>query len=258
MNRYGLPRYIPQDVRREVRQRCGYGCVLCGVGIIDYHHVDPPFAEAKSHDPAGIAILCVQHHGEVTRGFIANETVKRAMADPAGRRAGYANAFFDIGRTHPKLVLAGMTIEECFVPLIVDDARLFRIEQAEPGGGPFRLSGDFYGSESARTLSIVENEWRSATANWDVEVAGGAITIRRTPRHVVLRLRALPPDGLAVEHLDMAYRGYRMTGNERTLTAEMPSGRRIDYTGCLASRCEVGLVIREGRAGRLLRPPPPS
>jgi hypothetical protein len=29
-NKYGLKRTIPEKIKREVRQRCGFGCVRCG------------------------------------------------------------------------------------------------------------------------------------------------------------------------------------------------------------------------------------
>lgn len=30
-NKYGLTRDIPEDVKRKVRKRCGFGCVICGL-----------------------------------------------------------------------------------------------------------------------------------------------------------------------------------------------------------------------------------
>ena len=51
INKHGLPRTIPPDVKRAVRRACGFGCVICGLGIVDYEHVDPTFADALVHDP---------------------------------------------------------------------------------------------------------------------------------------------------------------------------------------------------------------
>lgn len=103
-NKYGLSRDIPADVKRAVRQACGYGCIICGAAIVEYEHVDPPFPEAREHDPRAIALLCPQCHAKVTRGFLAKQTVKEALLDPVCKKKGYASEFFDIGRTHPKLV----------------------------------------------------------------------------------------------------------------------------------------------------------
>ena len=43
-NKYGLGRYIESDTRRLIRKRCGFGCVICGIGFFDYEHFDPDFA----------------------------------------------------------------------------------------------------------------------------------------------------------------------------------------------------------------------
>ncbi len=30
---------IPLPIQREVRQRCGFGCVICGLPLYDYDHI---------------------------------------------------------------------------------------------------------------------------------------------------------------------------------------------------------------------------
>ena len=58
MNRFGLGRDIPGTTKRIVRQRCGFGCVVCGAAFYQYEHVDPAFADARVHDPEKICLLC--------------------------------------------------------------------------------------------------------------------------------------------------------------------------------------------------------
>src|SRR5262245_16747171 len=128
-NQYGLSRDIPADVKRAVRQACGYGCVICGSAIIEYEHVEPTFENAREHDPDGITLLCPQCHGKVTRKFLSKQTVQNAMLHPKCKEQGYANEFFDIGRTHPRLVFAGTTIEKTPVPIQVRDIPLFQVQK---------------------------------------------------------------------------------------------------------------------------------
>ncbi|MBI3099533.1 MAG: hypothetical protein HYY93_15100 [Planctomycetes bacterium] len=78
MNPHTLPRDIPDPVRRAVRQRCKFCCVLCICGVYEYHHFAPLFAEAHAHDPDGITLLCGTHHDKVTRGIIKPEEVRAA------------------------------------------------------------------------------------------------------------------------------------------------------------------------------------
>lgn len=242
-NPHGLSRDIPADVKRAVRHACGYGCVICGCAIVEYEHVDPPFNEAREHDPRSITLLCPQCHAKVTRGFVSKQTVQEAMLNPRCRNQGYANEFFDIGRTHPTLVFAGMTIAETAIPIQVRGIALFQVQEAEEDGGPFRLDGTFYNSRGELSLQIIQNEWREMSSSWDVEAVGGVITIRDNPRHISLMLRAQPPDALIVEQLDMYLANYRFLGNADQLTVEFPGGGRSSFTRCLASHCHVGLAL---------------
>lgn len=57
MNQFGLSRDIPEAVKRQVRQRDGFGCIICGSAIIEYEHFEPEFHAAKFHSVDG-------EHGE--------------------------------------------------------------------------------------------------------------------------------------------------------------------------------------------------
>jgi hypothetical protein len=76
-NRFGLPKHIPEDVKAEVRRRSKQGCVICRAIAYDYHHIEPRF-EAQEHNPKHICLLCLHHHGEVTRGRLTKQQVLSA------------------------------------------------------------------------------------------------------------------------------------------------------------------------------------
>ena len=126
---------------------------------------------------------------------------------------------------------------------MVKGVALIQIGQAEEKGGPFRLSGNFYNPQGVLNLEIVENEWRARSANWDVEATGGVITIRDSPRHISLRLRAILPDGLEVERLDMFVYNWHILGNKRELVVESPDGKRTTFRGCLSDGAKVGFML---------------
>ena len=75
-NKHGLPRTIPESIKRKVRQRCGFGCVICGIGLYEYEHFAPEYKDAKSHAPEGITLLCPNHHARKTIGRLSLETIK--------------------------------------------------------------------------------------------------------------------------------------------------------------------------------------
>ena len=81
-NQFGLPRPIPEEVKRQVRERCGFGCVSCGRGIFQYDHFDPEYSEAHDHLPEGITLLCGSCHDEKKHGLLTNDKVAEMNADP--------------------------------------------------------------------------------------------------------------------------------------------------------------------------------
>ena len=241
MNKYGLSRAIPADVKRKVRQHCGFGCVVCGVGIIEYEHVDPEFHEAQKHESENIALLCPQCHARVTRKFCSKEKIKQAMINPICRKQGFTKEVFDFCGGHPTLQFGGMTLNNCPIPIKVAGHPLFKIEKPEVEGGPFRLSGIFCDIKGNGTLQIVENEWIASSANWDVEVSGGVIIIREAHKIIHLRLKVDPPNKLIVDYLNMNLGGWEFEANGDFLRVKYPSGEINTFTACSADNCRVGM-----------------
>ena len=60
-------RNIPLPVQREIRQRCGFGCVICGMPLYEYEHMEE-WAVVQRHVADEITLLCDQHHREKTAG----------------------------------------------------------------------------------------------------------------------------------------------------------------------------------------------
>src|ERR1043166_7485858 len=69
-NKHGLSRYIPADVRRDVRHRSKFGCEIGRRGFYQYEHIDPTFENALKNDPSRICCLCGSCHDSISRGQI--------------------------------------------------------------------------------------------------------------------------------------------------------------------------------------------
>jgi hypothetical protein len=82
INKYRLDRYIPSNIRRQIRQNSGFGCVICGCAICEYEHVNPPFSSAREHDPDKMTFLCSNCHDKVTRKIWSKDKVVKAMKNP--------------------------------------------------------------------------------------------------------------------------------------------------------------------------------
>lgn len=241
MNEHGLARSIPEPIKREVRQRSGFGCVVCGLGIIQYEHVDPEYVDANKHDPDKITLLCPQCHAKVTAGFWSKDKIKNAMLDPASKKLGYAREEFDFFIGHPILQFGGISLSNCPTPIEVRGHPLFKIEPPEEEGGPFRLSGIFCDSNGNASLQIIENEWFASSNNWDVEVSGKTIKIREAKGKIHLSLVVEPPNKLIVDRLDMTLGGIEFKANGDSLSVKHPNGLVTVLTGCVSDNGKVGI-----------------
>lgn len=203
MNQYGLPRNIPSDVKREVRRRCGFGCVICGGGIIQYEHVDPEYHEAKAHEAESITALCPGCHARVTSGIWSKEKVKQAMVSPKALEAGFSKDFFETSKISPTVMLGDSSFVGCPWIIEIFDIRVLGIAPPSDPEGPFLINGIFFDDDGKPSLKIVENEWIAYADNWDVEIVGNCITVRRGAGNIVLKIRSIPPGKFIVERLKM-------------------------------------------------------
>lgn len=243
-NQFGLSRYIPADVTRQVRRECGFGCVICGLAIVQYEHIDPAFADATVHDPAKIALLCAACHDHVTRGQWSKQRVIDARRQPVTFTKGYSHDAFDIN--HPFTLQVGSNLFHDVRSIIREPGRgdWFTIEPPEGNAAPARISATFFDAAGTPSLSIERNEWTCPTAVWDMKIEGRIIEVRHTKSELGLRLRASPPHHLAIERLNMRRGDIRLDINETGLVVLNYGERtRIEMAGDKAVGAEAIYTI---------------
>jgi hypothetical protein len=237
----GLKRYIPADIRRAVRQRCGFGCVVCGCPIVDYDHFDPAFKDAESHDANGITLLCGTCHGKKNRKLLSNDEVRRNNANPRARQNGFIRDAVFLGPSVPLVRFGGAVfLSEQIVAC--DDEILFGFSAAEEAGAPVRLQAHLCDKDGRQLLEIVDNVWEAGVDNFDVETSSG-ILIRGADGEVVLKIVFREPDNLiVVERLHMAYKGYVIDADSERIECRNPRGGVMNMRIGVA-RVRRGLVL---------------
>ena len=241
INKFGLGRTIPSAVRREVRQRCGFGCVICGLSLYDYEHFDPDFKDAKKHDPKGITLLCMQCNQKRNRKVLSVKSVSKANEEPKSLQQGFSNEAFDFGSDPIEVVFAGVTFKNCDHLIRVAGIPILSINSPEEEHEPFRLSGRFCDDAGAATLKIEDNVWSVGADNWDVECEGPRITIRKGPGDIVLVLRSEPPEKLVVERLNMEFEGMFFRGSKDLLEISNDGINWGAWRGCSMIDCHIGM-----------------
>lgn len=243
-NKHGLPRTIPDGIKREIRQRCGFGCVICGLGLYEYEHFEPEYTDAKSHDPAGITLLCPNHHAKKTKGTLSVETVKQANANPKAIQQRHAREKFDLTSKEPVVVVGTAKFVNTPIILVVDNEVLLAIEPGQDIDEPFLLSATLKDRAGALTLSIAKNEWYTPTDSWDCKAEGNKIEIRSAPGIIELILRQEPPRTIVIERLTMFHKGYKIVAQEGKRTAILtPAGAVVAADSCVVSDCRVGMIL---------------
>jgi len=243
-NRFGLKRDVPAEIQRQVRQHCGFGCVVCGNAFYQYEHVDPEFTDAHEHDPTRIALLCGGCHDRVTRGALSKETVKAHLQNPKCRQTGFSFGPFDIGPNAPEIVVGSFRGRMTRSLISIDGESILAISPPEVSGGPFRIDADLRDIEGGQILAIESNCWRVPTTNWDVEVVGSRISVRCAPRNIALVLRTEPPERLFIERLEMNHRGTTVRCREgEFIEITTPNGTVMRTGSVVADNCLVGVQV---------------
>lgn len=189
---------IPAPIKRAVRQRCGFGCVLCGLPIYDYEHM-VEWAATQRHVADEITLLCPTHHAEKTRGLLPVERVHAANEAPVNLRTGATTPWtlhYDGSRC--EVIIGGnqfsaTTIDgdQVLVPLMIDGEPLilFRVED-----GHLLLSLSVYDELNQLVLRIEDNELVLVVgAAWDFEFAASRLIIRNAPRAIRIDVAFEPP-----------------------------------------------------------------
>ncbi len=187
-NRHGLPRSLPADVKREVRQRSRFGCVLCRAAVTQYEHIVPEWHEARVHDPGSICLLCPTHHQMVTSGRLPKSEVMRAYAaiqtslDPPPPRD---DEFFSLYRANARFVLGSCSFSYLSTLIEVDGSPVLRYQPVD-GEPPFLIDARIRDASGAALFTIDHNEWIGPTDKWDVEQTGARLVIREGPGQILL------------------------------------------------------------------------
>lgn len=240
-NKFGLTRNIPSAIRREVRQRCGFGCVICGLSLYDYEHFEPDFKDAEKHNPNGITLLCMQCNQKRNRKVLSVETVSTANANPKCLQQGFANEAFDFGSKSIKVKFAGVTFTRCDHLIVVAGIPVLSIKDPELEHEPYILSGRFCDHAGKATLEIEENVWSVGAGCWDVECEGPKITIRKGSGDIVLVLKSEPPDKLVIERINMKFEGVYFKGDKDKLEVSFDNVHWSTWQGVSVSGCHIGM-----------------
>jgi hypothetical protein len=229
---------------REVRQRCGFGCAICGFPIYEYDHL-LGWANVKRHIASEITLLCDTHHRLKTAGFLPDAKIIAADRDPFNRRTGvtkpyelyYSGHEFSIAIgtvSFQGIDAGGGTIGEA---VRIDGEPLLWVRLED---GHFLLNLNVYNSSGGIALQISDNELVANVHSWDIELVGTRLIIREANRNILFDILFRPPSRVVIK------RGkFLRNGIELFITPEWCAllNNMMLYQNVSIVNCHAGLVI---------------
>ena len=203
-NKEGLSRAISPEIKRKIRQRSKFGCVICRRLPYEYEHIDPEFKDAKEHDPDKMCLLCGCCHAKVTGGTLSKDTVKRRY-ESIQRDEEITPPFgeFDLDHQNITVTLGSCIFHNAKKLIVLNNELVLAIEPPEEGSSFPLLSGYFSDSDGNELMRIEKNEWKGPSMAWDLTYEGRDIKILSEKRKIALHIQLNPPNEIKVLALDM-------------------------------------------------------
>jgi hypothetical protein len=202
---------IPDPMKRKVRQRCGFGCVICGLPLYTYEHV-LGYANVKRHVADELTLLCDQHQRERTNKLLPVEHVLRANQAPHNLRKGVSTPYTlhydgpdciaDIGTNVISFRDRGYNTE--FIALAIDEDSLisFRLDR-----GNWLLSLNMFDKNDDLMLLITDNELIYSTIPWDIEFVGHNLIIREAQGNILVDILFELPSRIKIQRGHFLHNG---------------------------------------------------
>jgi trigger factor len=195
-------------MRRNVRQRCGFGCVICGTPIYDYDHIEN-WSEVREHEESNLTLLCVQHHREKTNGLLPVDVVKVANATPYNVEHGITAPYgLHFGGQQVDFILGSVRFRSMggptFVPIMVDDQAILAFHEIDGDLGIYIVDYDDF---NYPILVIEHNVLRVGLNSWDVSFIGQELTIRTGPGEIKLAIKFEPPNRVVIGRAQLKRNG---------------------------------------------------
>ena len=196
-------REIPEPIKRAIRQRCGFGCVVCGLPLYEYDHMTD-WATVREHIESEITLLCDKHHKEKTNGLLPVDKVREANAAPYNLRSG-VTAPYDLHflGNHAEIHVGPIkfehptTITDSFLAAIDIDCLSMLVFTVEDDHLLLNISA--FDESNTLVLCIYKNQLILNSHQWDIQLVGKRLIIREAPGKILLDILFDPPHKVFVK-----------------------------------------------------------
>lgn len=236
-----LPRKISPQIKKRIRKRCGFGCVICGCSIIEYHHFSIPYSEAKFHDENGITLLCGNCHNKVHKGIISSEYVVDANNNPYCKTTRNANDILYLGKVLLPVKIGSSTIHAKTI-ILYDNHVVFGFNESESKNSPIRLNAIITDNEEKEILRIENNEWIVGSACFDLTVIKSSLKITNEQKKVIFEMNLGANNSIEINQINMNYKGFKIIVKNDIFGLTTPLGSTLNHQG--SNYSDVGIWMK--------------
>ncbi len=237
-------RNIPLPIQREVRQRCGFGCVICGMPLYEYEHMEE-WALVRRHVADEITLLCDHHHREKTNGLLPKEVVRKANENPFNLHEGISKPYLLHFAGDEAIVEIGGNTFSCkdqgygtaMIPISVDGTPLIGLILAD---GHFLLNLVIFNEYNSPVLHIKNNQLIFKPVAWDIQLVGTVLTVRENHRKILIEIEFCPPNKVIFKRGRFLRNGVEILVRPSNI---LITNNSTIIKGCSAINCFGGLII---------------
>jgi hypothetical protein len=237
-------RNIPLPIQREVRQRCGFGCVICGIPLYEYEHMEE-WAEVQRHVSDEITLLCDQHHREKTGGLLPKEVVSLANENPHNLKEGvskpynlhFAGSIATIEIGSNTFTCQDQGYGTAMVPISVDGTPLIGLILAD---GHLLLNLVIFDEFNSPVLHIKNNQLYYSTESWDIQLVGTTLTVREAHRKILIEIKFCPPNKVIINRGRFLRNGVEILVRPKNI---LITNNSFLISGNSVTNCFGGLII---------------
>lgn len=237
-------RNIPLPIQREVRQRCGFGCVICGLPLYEYEHMEE-WGRVHRHVAGEITLLCDQHHREKTAGLLPKSEMTKANQSPYNLTEGMPKPYaLHFSGTDAEVTIGGniFTCKDAgygteMVPLSVDGTPLIGLVL---GDGHLLLNLVIFDEFNIPVLHIKNNQLFQSTIPWDIQLVGTTLTIREAHKKILAEIEFQPPNKIHIRRGRFLRNGLEILIRPENI---LITNNSMYITKNNANNCYGGLII---------------
>lgn len=213
VNKHGLKRYIPSDVKAIIRKEAGYGCVICGCVFVDYEHIEPEWHDAYEHDPSKMTLLCPDCHTRVTRKLLSKKRVWEAKDTPKALENGFVHDVLSTDNNNLEIKFASIQSQNIRVLLRIYNKPMIWFEKSEEIHEPYKLCAIFTDSIGRLIAYINRNQFIAFSKNYDIKSEATRLSIK-ADKKIILEIDRKADQCLHITKIDCSYLDQKVISDE--------------------------------------------